>query len=53
MWMIELATNTITADSRIGIQSDMMGTIRTSPNLTTELTERTQTTIGYDLCFLC
>jgi hypothetical protein len=27
MWMIELATKTITADSRIGIQSDITGTI--------------------------
>jgi hypothetical protein len=30
MWMIELATKTITADSRIGSHNDMSGTIGTS-----------------------
>src|SRR5262245_55201449 len=30
MWMIELAMNTITAESRIGSDRDMIGTMRTS-----------------------
>jgi hypothetical protein len=30
MWRIELATNTMAAESRMGIHSDVRGTIRTS-----------------------